>query len=162
MNKNQVRFFAKIAKRNVVAGLDKCWLWTGSLNDGYGRFRFGASVQLVHRLSWEFHNGKIPYGLNVLHRCDVRNCCNPDHLWLGSQSENCMDKTLKGRSQRKLTKLDIQEILKMPGSNNSISKKYLVSASMIGKIKSGKRWKTLPEIEVGPFAKVRRNTAISV
>jgi hypothetical protein len=32
-----------------------------------------------------------------LHRCDVRNCVRPDHLWLGSQGDNIQDAIAKGR-----------------------------------------------------------------
>ena len=51
----------------------------------------------MHRLMWEQKNGPVPDGLFVLHRCDVRACCNPDHLFLGTPLDNMQDMHAKGR-----------------------------------------------------------------
>lgn len=48
---------------------------------------------------WEQANGPIPKGMCVLHRCDVRHCVNPNHLWLGTQRENIADRDAKGRNR---------------------------------------------------------------
>lgn len=81
-----------------------CWLWTGTC-DGLGRYgqiyRDGKYVR-AHRLSWEFANGRpVPKGLQVHHRCDVPSCVNPDHLWVGTQSQNMEDMVKKGRNPRR-------------------------------------------------------------
>ena len=78
-----------------------CWLWLLSLCNGYGRIydlqnKRGA---LAHRLSWEIHRGAIPSGLWVLHKCDVRSCVNPDHLFLGTGLDNMTDMIAKGRQR---------------------------------------------------------------
>jgi len=82
-----------------------CWLWGGSRTQ-YGYGQFGASMTtgpsnqrkvLVHRYSWELVNGPVPNGLSVLHRCDVRNCVNPAHLFLGTAKTNAQDRVAKGR-----------------------------------------------------------------
>jgi hypothetical protein len=79
-----------------------CWLWEGAIIRGYGRIRNpGAwnTYSFVHRLAWEEANGPIPDGLHVLHRCDVTSCCNPDHLFLGTQLDNNSDMFAKGRGR---------------------------------------------------------------
>lgn len=83
---------------SLVFGLSDCWYWRGSLTDlGYGVY--GRS-KTAHRLSWEIHNGKIPDGLHVLHRCDVRSCVNPRHLFLGTHQDNMKDMVAKGRTHK--------------------------------------------------------------
>lgn len=80
---------------------DGCWLFQGSLTDrGYGRVRFtpNGPYTRLHRYSYEQVNGPIPDGMHVLHKCDVRNCCNPDHLFLGDQDDNMQDMIQKGRA----------------------------------------------------------------
>lgn len=75
-----------------------CWLWIGGVSypPGYGRMTRG---QYAHRVSYEIHRGKIPVGMHVLHRCDNRLCVNPDHLFLGTQSDNMRDMMAKGRGR---------------------------------------------------------------
>jgi HNH endonuclease len=75
-----------------------CWLWDGAVtNDGYGQVRINNRNFRVHRLAWEQANGLIPEGLSVLHKCDVPSCCNPDHLFLGTQLDNVTDMRTKRR-----------------------------------------------------------------
>lgn len=81
-----------------------CWLWERAvLPAGYGLFgmrgRKGRRMFLAHRVSWELHNGPIPEGLVVCHKCDVPSCVNPDHLFIGTASDNQKDCFRKGRSQ---------------------------------------------------------------
>lgn len=69
------------------ASLDRsgeCWLWTKCLSrKGYGLAWNGQRVRPAHRYAWEATFGEIPGGLDVLHRCRVKHCCRPDHLYLG-------------------------------------------------------------------------------
>jgi hypothetical protein len=78
-----------------------CLLWTGRYGrHGYGTYgggRIGERRQ-AHRVVWEDVNGPIPDGLFVLHRCDVRGCVNPDHLFLGTAKDNTRDMMAKGRA----------------------------------------------------------------
>ncbi len=123
-----------------------CWIYIGGCDsDGYGIISHKGVSKLAHRFAWTIYRGEIPKGMNVLHSCDVRNCCNPDHLWIGTQFQNCLDKTLKGRSCRKLSRELLEKILVETGSFRSIGLKYGVDASLIGKIKRGERWKVLPQ-----------------
>lgn len=77
-----------------------CWLWTNALDkDGYG-FIFidrKTSSKRAHRFSWALHNGKIPYGGVIMHKCDTPSCVNPEHLVLGTHADNIFDKTSKHR-----------------------------------------------------------------
>lgn len=79
-----------------------CRLWQGGLTaNGYGKFGHrdgGRQYTLTaSRIAWELTNGPIPDGQQVLHRCDVRACCEPLHLFLGTQLENMQDCLAKGR-----------------------------------------------------------------
>lgn len=89
---------------NVVPGsADECWVWKGFTRpDGYGTCWDAAQrrSERAHRVSWAIHMGPIPEGLAVLHRCDNPPCVNPNHLFLGTRSDNSADKVAKGRQAR--------------------------------------------------------------
>jgi len=88
----------RLRKRTNV-GPGGCWIWTGARTPhGYGQVQVDGRRMLIHRASWEQENGPIPAGLLVLHRCDTPPCINPEHLFLGTQSDNMRDSKAKGRS----------------------------------------------------------------
>lgn len=78
---------------------ETCWLWTaGKISAGYGETWDGKRVLRAHRVSYELTFGPIPKGLCVLHRCDVRACVRPSHLFLGTRTDNNRDMVAKGRA----------------------------------------------------------------
>ena len=73
-----------------------CILWTAGRNtNGYGHVRWRGRLWLAHRAAWIARHGAIPKGLVICHRCDVRTCINPDHMFLGTQKDNMIDKAVK-------------------------------------------------------------------
>lgn len=127
-----------------------CWWWTGSaVTGGYGNMSYKRQSLYTHRASWIVHNGPIPKGLSVLHRCDNRLCINPEHLYLGTQADNIADMHAKGRSKHRngaiLTDDEVIEI-KLRLIEGCYSQTYLaalfgVSRSTILNINLGHNWK---------------------
>ena len=89
------RFWSKVDKSG------DCWEFLGyKCKLGYGRISFRCNSHwLTHRVSWVLHNGEIPDGLNVLHKCDNPGCVNPSHLFLGTHQDNMRDRDTKGRGK---------------------------------------------------------------
>lgn len=153
------KFWAKVDKSG---GPDVCWPWLGELSKkGYGSFR----GQRSHRIVWFLTNGVIPEGKLICHSCDVRyppgdityrKCCNPSHLWLGSNNENMQDMVDKRRSPSgernggaKLTVGQVLEIRRryIPGKvrMEDLALEFGVSGCAISWILSRRRWRIEPE-----------------
>jgi hypothetical protein len=91
--------FARLQPR-IDRESSTCWLWTGARGGSgrnYGVSHLDGRQQYVHRIVWQLVHGPISEGMQVLHRCDVPRCCNPEHLFLGSQKDNIDDARSKGR-----------------------------------------------------------------
>lgn len=88
----------KRIKSKIVVDENGCWLWQGATApNGYGSTTHKDKQISAHRLSYIAFKGEIPDGMYVCHKCDVRNCVNPDHLFLGTHSDNMQDMVNKGR-----------------------------------------------------------------
>jgi len=76
-----------------------CWHWEGGKNgNGYGSLmNIYGKFEVAHRISYKLYNGEIPEGILVLHKCDIRHCVNPNHLFLGTHKDNTDDMVKKGR-----------------------------------------------------------------
>lgn len=75
-----------------------CWMWQGGTNsDGYGKIYFQGRSHLAHRVMAAFTFGQFDQRLRVCHTCDVPQCINPAHLFLGTQSQNMRDCASKRR-----------------------------------------------------------------
>ena len=128
-----------------------CWLYRGTISfEGYGYVNIGAGVRRkqwqAHRFAWSLLKGAIPKGACVLHKCDVRNCVNPEHLYLGDRADNAKDKIRRQRDiSAALTYQQAAEIKAAlanwkRGMNKELAEKYGVSPTVICSIKRGKTY----------------------
>jgi hypothetical protein len=93
-NPDAYRFLIKVKPSST----SECWEWTGATQaKGYGRFKSNGKIECSHRFSYKMFIGNIPKGMNVCHKCDNPKCVNPEHLFVGTQSDNMVDCRDKGR-----------------------------------------------------------------
>lgn len=124
-----------------------------------GRGGRGTGNVLAHRLAWELENGPVPDGMYVCHSCDRPSCCNPAHLFLGSQRENMADMAVKGRANsvppvrrgselsRKLAEADVAEIRRLHAaglSQREIGSRYGIGQMTVSDIITRRSWKHVP------------------
>jgi hypothetical protein len=129
------RFWLHVDKRSAATG---CWPWTAAKTNGYGSFSMPDRTRVrAHRFSYELHFGKIPPGLMVMHSCDNPACVNPDHLSVGTNLDNCLDKVCKDRSGFKLRAGQVRAIRQQAAAGVSqamLAKTHRVSASHVHRI----------------------------
>lgn len=145
------RFWSKVE----IGDPNDCWLWTGSLlkNRGYGTFSWHRRPALAHRVSYELSYNVSPGMLEVLHSCDNPPCCNPNHLWLGTQADNLADCRAKNRQhtargelsgRHKLTAVQVAEIRSLYAmggtTHRQLAARYGVSHTAIGDILRNNHW----------------------
>lgn len=135
---------------------DNCWNWIGRISPfGYGQFSVSwGDCWQAHRLAYEIYVGRIPKGKCVLHKCDNRKCVKPEHLWIGTQSENVRDMMHKGRGKKassennggaKLTWEQVDKIRELRKSKSiyhkDLAEMFNVHESTIERIILKKSWK---------------------
>ena len=128
--------------RLIDDGSEDCIVLSGyHMPSGYQYIRVDGEPEYAHRRAWVYANGEIPEGMQVCHTCDNRGCCNPKHLFLGTQSDNQVDMARKGRSgMQVLTPEEVREVRRMFAEGST--RKYLavifdVSYSTIKNIVNG-------------------------
>lgn len=157
--KGLARFMDKVRVDDATG----CWLWTayccGRGAHKYGVLTFKNVRTFAHRLSYETFVGQIPPKMVVCHKCDVPNCVNPAHLFVGTQKDNMVDCKQKRRfnhrqgvchANHKLTEeqvLDIYNSKKSGAGTSAMARKYNVTPSVVVSIMNGRSWKWLTNTE---------------
>ncbi len=142
------QFWARVDTSGV------CWVWTGAKNSGgYGDIRYDGRKVGTHRVAWELTNGPIPNGLWVLHRCDNPPCVRPDHLFLGTNTDNMRDRASKGRTNQrkgeksphaKLTWASVREMRQRRQDGVRVidlASEYGVAQSTVSELLAGGTWR---------------------
>lgn len=159
------KFWARVEKT------ESCWIWTGAkIGIGrYGAFYLWGRMNLAHRISWEIHYGPIAWngapeapgfaddwrwdadgipidgkthpGDHICHHCDNPPCVRPDHLFRGTNTDNILDKTMKGRAGKKLDAEKVRAIRNSTLRQHVLAKVYGVSEDHIGAIVRRIYWK---------------------
>jgi len=138
-----------------------CWIWQLAVNShGYGTITVRKHTMQAHRFAYKTFKGEIPEGLYACHHCDAPTCCNPDHIYPGTQQQNMND--MVQRNRRGITfqngecnpngKLSATQVLEIPikyATGNytqlQLANEYGVGETQIHRIIHGQSWKHLKQ-----------------
>lgn len=141
------------------AGADGCWLWTGCISkNGYGYVRGDHNKsESAHTSAWILSGRALEPGKEICHKCDVRNCVNPSHMFLGTRADNMADAAAKGRMfwanperhpkgskhpNAKLNEDAVKEILRSPGTRREeFATRFGVSPALISMVRRRTIWR---------------------
>lgn len=144
-------YWGKVQKR----GPDECWPWQGGLVNGYGGGTFnGERYKVSRQILAEKLGRPLGEGMFALHTCDNPPCCNPSHLWEGTNADNMKDKTVKGRGssvppmlkgeahgKARLTEQDVRFIwANRHLGQSALGRQLGVQRGVIDKIFTGRTW----------------------
>jgi hypothetical protein len=125
-----------------------CWLWEGCTDrKGYGYLNHYGKTLKAHRVSFELFVEEILPGNHVLHKCDIKPCINPNHLYQGTNRDN-VDDRLARQPNSFITngKLPLETILLIIRDKriySEIAESFNTSYSSVQAIKAGKTWKNV-------------------
>jgi hypothetical protein len=133
---------------------ESCWIWTGAKNKkGYGSFGVQANKTMsAHRFAWRWAYGEVPDNMQILHRCDNPSCVNPNHLFLGTNLDNVLDRENKGRGNQprgsangnaRLNETIVIQILKLGDvlTQVEIARRFHTTQGTVGKILRREVWR---------------------
>lgn len=140
-------------ERNLSIVVGGCWEHSTQPGHRYARVWEGGVERLAHRVAYEVWRGPIPEDLLVCHECDNPPCCNPGHLFLGTNTDNMQDMRAKGRGNyaqgeqtrhARLTEaqaLEAKRLLAQGVSRSDIAVKFGITRAAVRLIDIGKNWK---------------------
>lgn len=97
LSEKQIKhFWSKV----IIGKSNECWPWIGhKIKQGYGHVKFKGKTLKTHRVAYIIYFGPLTDPtINILHKCDNPPCCNPNHLFKGTDADNMADMVRKGRS----------------------------------------------------------------
>ncbi len=143
-----IALLLKGAHRDERSG---CLLWYAPRNHrGYGTINFRKETWFTHRLSYIAHNGPVPIGMFVCHRCDNPACIAIEHLFLGTPQENTDDARRKGRLRWRASRLDavlaaeIKRRIQQGHGPSKIAREMNLSLHSVQNVKGGRAWRHVP------------------
>jgi hypothetical protein len=133
---------------NTIKTESNCLEWTKCLNtDGYPRTSWrGSSNGKVHRIVYELYNGVDISGYVVRHKCDNPKCVNPEHLEIGSHTDNMKDRDSRDRhGAAKIQSKDVNTICFLYSTKMYTQKEigdlFGINSRTVSSIIKGTHWK---------------------